>query len=156
MDSVKFLLESERNRRIFIIGVLILLTLSILLAKILSKEPDELAGIDSCDITQNINQPVLLFFNANQGCDCAMVVYRNADRQIVEWKATNRHDIPVYRLNIEKCHEAARQLKIIMAPALLLLDENGTIRYRQNFPVSDEAPLDIPTFETKISELVKK
>lgn len=84
-----------------------------------------------------------------------MVVYRNADWQILEWKPDQRAKIPIFRLNIEKCHDAARQYQIIMAPALLLIDQEGAIAYRQNFSVSDENPLDLLTFEAKINDLVR-
>jgi len=100
------------------------------------------------------NQPALLFFNNDRGCECALFVYRNADAQLSAWPEENHVGIPIIPINLERRPDLAQQYQVIRAPALLLLDSAGQILWRQDEVISDEFPFDLKTLESQI-ELLK-
>lgn len=97
-------------------------------------------------------QPVLLFFNRHKGCECVLLVYRSADKQIQDWPESNRKAIPILRIDLDRRPDLGTQFGIYRVPAMLLLDADGRELYRQEESISDTLPLDLRVFETKILE----
>ena len=66
--------------------------------------------------------PLLLFFNRHKGCECAMVVYAAAERQITAWLEEERLSTRIIYIDLDRRPDLGKQFKIIRAPALLLVD----------------------------------
>ena len=71
------------------------------------------------------NQPALLFFNNDRGCECAMYVYRHAETQLSAWPEEKHSGIPIIPINLERRPDLAQEYQVIRAPTLLLLDSAG-------------------------------
>lgn len=99
-------------------------------------------------------EPTLLFFNRHKGCECVLLVYRSANKQIQNWTDTERNDVPVISIDLDRRPDLGMQYDIFRVPALLLLDEYGKVFYLQEESVSDSQPLDLATFELKIQEVI--
>ena len=99
------------------------------------------------------NQPALLFFNNDRGCECALSVYRNANAQLSAWPEENHAGIPIIPINIERRLDLAQEYQVIRAPALLLLDYTGQIFWRQDEVITDEFPFDLKLLESQIEIL---
>lgn len=97
--------------------------------------------------------PVLLFFNRYKGCECEMVVYEAAERQINEWTGAARAGVRIIPINLDRRPDLGQQYTIIRAPALLLVDKGGVVLYGQKESLSDTAPLDLSAFDRVIQEV---
>lgn len=71
------------------------------------------------------NQPVLLFFNNDDGCECVVPLYQKADVVTANWPAANRGNIPVRRIVLDERPDLQRAYNIQRAPMILLLDAQG-------------------------------
>jgi hypothetical protein len=99
------------------------------------------------------NQPALLFFNNDRGCECAMFVYRHAEAQLSAWPDEKHSGIPIIPVNLERRPDLAQEYQVIRAPTLLLLDSAGQILWRQDEVISDEFPFDLIPLESQIEIL---
>lgn len=96
-------------------------------------------------------QPALLFFNLSRGCECQLVVARNADAQVAAWPETSRAGIPIHAYALERRRDLARQYQVIRAPALLLVDGSGEVVWRQDGAISSDLyPFELNQFEAQI------
>ncbi|PKO05392.1 MAG: hypothetical protein CVU41_12210 [Chloroflexi bacterium HGW-Chloroflexi-3] len=131
---------------LFILGVLV-----VLLFKGLnegwfsSREPLVLEG-----------KPVLMLFNRYKGCECELVVYEAAERQIKNWANEDRGGIEVVIFNLDRRADMKKQFEIVRAPTLILLNAEGEIILNQDEGVSDTEPLNLPLFEIKIKEVLNE
>ncbi|WP_299029655.1 hypothetical protein [uncultured Thermanaerothrix sp.] len=98
-------------------------------------------------------QPVLLLFNRYRGCECALNVYKAAERQVEVWPEEARSSVPVIVINLDRHPDLGQRFKVQRAPTLILLDEAGRVIYQQNEVIQDDLPLDLKTFEQKIREM---
>lgn len=98
-------------------------------------------------------RPAVLFFNSERGCECALVVYRNAEAQLAAWLGAARAGITVHRINLDRRPDLAGQYAVVRAPTLVLLDEAGAVVWRQDESVSDAAPLDLGLLEARLTAL---
>jgi hypothetical protein len=96
--------------------------------------------------------PTLIFFNGDKGCECELLVYRNASEQMAAWNEVDRGGLAVVQVSIHVQGDLKRKYKVIRAPTLLLLDAEGEIILRQDNVVSDEEPLDLASFEAQIKD----
>lgn len=94
-------------------------------------------------------KPALLFFNKARGCECELLVYNNANAQVDEWTAPLR----VIRIDMDRRPDLARDYNIIRAPALVLVNADGQVVWRQDEGLSDESPLDLNQAERQIEAL---
>ena len=131
---------------LFVLGVLIVLFLKGMHEGWFSaREPLVLGG-----------KPVLLFFNRYKGCECELVVYEAAERQIQNWDLEDRRGIEVMILNLDRRSDLKKQFEIVRAPTLILLNADGEIIIKQDEGVSDIEPLNLPLFEEKILEVLNE
>lgn len=98
------------------------------------------------------NEPTLLFFNRSKGCECALVVYQAADRQIKSWPEEAYSGIKIIRIDLDRRPDLGKQFHIIRAPALVLVDSNGQALFNQTESVSDTSPINLFEFEQAIKE----
>lgn len=101
-------------------------------------------------------QPAILFFNRHKGCDCALVVYNAAARQIEAWPAAQRQGVQLIQVDLDRRPDLGEQFEIIRAPSLLLLDADGNTIYRQDEAITDLEPLDLPMLERKIQKVIDR
>ena len=82
-----------------------------------------------------------------------MVVSNNANDQIASWSEETRQEIPVFKIDIERRPDLAEQYDIFRVPALLLLDSQGQLMWKQDYSINDDLPLDLNQFELEIKFL---
>ncbi len=82
-----------------------------------------------------------------------MVVSNNANDQIASWSEETRQEIPVFKIDIERRPDLAEQYDIFRVPALLLLDSQGQLMWKQDYSINDDLPLDLNQFELEIQFL---
>ena len=99
------------------------------------------------------NQPALLFFNNEEGCECVLPLYAKADDVIAAWISEERAPIPVHRLILDERPDLQRQYDIERAPMLALLDASGQVVWRQWGVASNPDVFDLAEVETQISLL---
>ena len=99
------------------------------------------------------NQPALLFFNNEEGCECVLPLYTKADDVIATWIFEKRALIPVHRLILDERPDLQRQYDIERAPMLALLDASGQIVWRQWGVASNPDVFDLAEVETQIGLL---
>ena len=99
------------------------------------------------------NQPALLFFNSEEGCECVLVFYEKADEVMAAWPADVRHNVAVHRILIEERPDLQRQYKIDRAPALLLLDSQGREVWRDRGVASNPQVFKLEECSRQIGQL---
>jgi hypothetical protein len=99
------------------------------------------------------DQPALLFFNNDDGCECVLYVYQNADAQIRAWTEAERSAIELHRIHLDDRIDLAKQFRVIRAPTLILIDAGGEVILRQDDVVSDDEPFDLDRFEEAIASI---
>jgi len=107
------------------------------------------APTDSKSLELN-GKPVLLYFNIDEPCECMQKLVESADSQINRWPEEARAGIPVHRINFDKQPELGSKFKVFRVPCLVLVDAQGQIVHRQDYPVSEGWPLNLEEFEKAI------
>jgi hypothetical protein len=97
------------------------------------------------------NAPALLFFNKARGCECELYVYDNANAQFEAWKSP----VPVHRIDLDRRPDLGRQYSVVRAPALVLVDAEGQVVWKQSDSLSDESPLNLEQAQVEIARLQK-
>ena len=141
--------SSRITPRIVGLFIFLLLLLSILAYKAIQE-----GWLSKRSALELNNQPTLLFFNRQKGCECALIVYEFADRQIKNWSEEARYGVPVISIDLDQRSDLGKQFKITRAPTLLLLDQNEKVVAIQQDVVSDLEPLNLAFFEDQIQELL--
>ena len=97
--------------------------------------------------------PVLLFFNVAEPCACMRELVGRANTQIVMWPEDRRGSVQLVRLNIGENHDLEATYKVFRAPALVLLDAQGKIVWRQDYPLAEGGPFRLDELEAAIAGL---
>jgi hypothetical protein len=100
-------------------------------------------------------KPGLVFFTLGRGCECQMLVVRNAEAQLAGWPALQKSGIAFFRVDFNRRPDLARQYGVQRAPALVLLDSTGEVVWKQDLGLSDEAPMDLISARQQIDLLMK-
>jgi hypothetical protein len=95
-------------------------------------------------------QPALVFFSLGRGCECQMTVIRNAEAQLAAWSVAMEEQISILRVDFSRRPDLVSQYNVARAPALVLLDAQGQVVWKQDVGLSDEAPLDLIAAEAYI------
>jgi hypothetical protein len=101
------------------------------------------------------SQPALLFFTLSDGCDCQMMIIRRADTQVAFWELPEHLAINIIRVDFDLQPELARYYRVVRAPALVLLDAEGKVVWKQDVGLTDEKPFDLAAAEAQIRSLQK-
>lgn len=96
------------------------------------------------------NQPALLFFNNDEGCECVLPLYARADSAIAAWMAAQRSQVPVQRILLYQRPDLQRRYKVERAPMLVLLDAKGQIVWREWGVASNPTVFNLERVEEKI------
>jgi hypothetical protein len=100
------------------------------------------------------SQPVLLFFNNEEGCECVLPLYARADDVVAAWLPEIRAQVGVERIILDDRPDLGRQYDVERAPMLLLLDNNGQVVWREWGVVSNPEVFDLAAGEAQIRLLV--
>lgn len=98
-------------------------------------------------------QPALVLFTLGRGCECQMLVIRNAEAQLSAWPLAQEDSIPILRVDFSRRPDLARQYGVNRAPALVLLNALEQVVWKQDVGLGDEAPLDLTSAEAHIHQL---
>jgi hypothetical protein len=98
-------------------------------------------------------KPALLFFTLDDPCECMQELVRQADEQIEHWTETQRGEVAIYRFDFDAHRDLAGQYNVFRTPCLLLIDSNGKIVYRQDYPLTVGGPFKLEVFEAQIQNL---
>ncbi len=100
-------------------------------------------------------EPALVFFTLGKGCECQMKVIRNAENQLATWPVAIQGQINIIRVDFSRRPDLAQQYDVARSPALVLLNENGEVVWKQDLGLSDEAPLDLETAKLRITMITR-
>jgi hypothetical protein len=95
--------------------------------------------------------PALLFFNVSEPCECMQELVGRADTQIVQWPEERRGGVQLVRLNIGENPDLEAKYKVFRAPALVFLDAQGEIVWRQDYPLAEGGPFKLEELEAVIA-----
>jgi hypothetical protein len=95
-------------------------------------------------------QPALVFFTLGRGCECQMLVIRNAEAQLAAWPVVLEEQIPILRVDFSRRPDLARQYGVRRAPALVLVNAEGEMVWKQDVGLSDGAPFDLISAEVNL------
>jgi hypothetical protein len=62
--------------------------------------------------------------------------------------------LPVLRVDFSRRPDLVRQYGVARAPALVLLDAQGQVVWKQDVGLSDEAPLDLVLAQSQVESLI--
>jgi hypothetical protein len=83
-----------------------------------------------------------------------MSVVNAAEAQLDTWSILDETGIPLLHVDFSRRPDLARQYGVARAPALVLLDTQGLVVWKQDVGLSDEAPLDLDTAGSQIDHLL--
>jgi len=96
----------------------------------------------------------LILFMLGRGCECQISVVHSAEAQLAAWKVPDETDVPVLRVDFSRRPDLVRQYGVARAPALVLLDAQGQVVWKQDVGLSDEAPLDLVLAQSQVESLI--
>ena len=100
------------------------------------------------------SQPLLLFFNNEEGCECVLPLYARADEIIAAWPSDRHVEIEIKRFVLDERPDLQRQYDVERAPMLLLLDAGGQVMWREWGVASNPDVFDLAAVEKQINLLV--
>lgn len=100
------------------------------------------------------SQPLLLFFNNEEGCECVLPLYARADEIIAAWPSDRHGEIEIKRFVLDERPDLQRQYDVERAPMLLLLDAGGQVMWREWGVASNPDVFDLAAVEKQINLLV--
>lgn len=99
------------------------------------------------------DQPAILFFNNDEGCECIVPLYQKADAAIATWPAERRGEIAVHRIVLDDRPDLQRQYDVERAPMLLIVDGDGQELWREWGVASNPEVFDLGEVEARIAAL---
>jgi hypothetical protein len=102
------------------------------------------------------DQPVLLFFNVDDPCECMVELTQQAEQQMNQWQIERRNGVDVMRIIMDQRKDLEAQYKVFRAPCLVLIDAQGQIVWRQDYPRIEGGPFKLDELESAISQISAK
>ena len=97
-------------------------------------------------------QPALVFFTLSQGCECQMTVVRAAEAQLADWESP----VPFLRVDFDRRSDLVQKFGLNRAPALVLVNAEGQVVWKQDEGLSDESPLNLNQAERQIEAQIEQ
>jgi hypothetical protein len=97
------------------------------------------------------DQPALVFFILTRGCECETSVVKAAEDQLQSWTIPDEMGVPIITVDFYSRSDLVDQYHVARAPALVLLDGEGQLIWKQDLGLSDEAPLDLAAAEQQLN-----
>lgn len=148
MNVEKALTQTDRQR-VMVLTLFCVLVLAVLALKSFNEGWFELG--EPLEVT---GEPTLVFFTLADGCECEMSVVNAAEAQLAGWSLAQAGKIPLLRVDFSRRPDLVKQYGVARAPALVLLDANGNVAWKQDLGLSDDAPLDIAQAEVQARQLL--
>ena len=98
-------------------------------------------------------KPTLLFFTLDQPCECIQELVQQADEQINAWPETERKGIPLIRIDFDTRKDLADKYHVFRVLCLVLVDADGEIVHRQDYPLIEGGPFELAEFEARMQNL---
>ncbi len=98
-------------------------------------------------------EPILLFFSLDQPCECMVELTRQAEQQMAGWPVECQDGVTVIRLAMDQHIDLQLKYQVFRAPCLVLLDAQGQIAWRQDYPLIDGGPFKLDELEAAIAGL---
>ncbi len=105
--------------------------------------------------TENMEKPVILFFNVDEPCECMVELTQRAEQQMANWPVERRGGIPVVRIPFDQREDLQAKYSVFRAPCLVLIDEQDQVAWRQDYPLIEGGPFELEELEAAIAELGK-
>jgi len=102
------------------------------------------------------DKSVVLFFNVDDPCECMVELTERADQQVTNWPADRRGEIAVVRIAMEQRRDLEIKYKVFRAPCLVLVNAQGQVAWRQDYPLIEGGPFKLEELEAAISALESK
>jgi hypothetical protein len=83
-----------------------------------------------------------------------MLVIRNAEAQLAGWPVALEERIAILHVDFNDQPDLAKQYNVVRSPALVLLDDQGQVVWKQDLGLSDEAPLDLIQAQSQVEEIL--
>ena len=99
------------------------------------------------------DKPVILFFNVDKPCECMVELTQRAEQQIANWPVELQGGIPVMRIAMEQRKDLEMKYGVFRAPCLVLVDSQGQIVWRQDYPMIEGGPFKLEELEAAIAAL---
>jgi hypothetical protein len=99
------------------------------------------------------DQPVILFFNVDEPCECMVELTQRAEQQMANWPVERQGGIPVMRIAMEQRKDLELRYSVFRAPCLVLVDAHNQIVWRQDYPMIEGGPFKLEELEAVITEL---
>jgi hypothetical protein len=99
------------------------------------------------------NRPALLFFNSEEGCECVLEFYAQADAIMEVWSPGRDRDLAIHRLLLEERPDLQRKYKVDRAPTLILLDAAGREVWRDRGVASNPMVFKLEACESALRRL---
>jgi uncharacterized SAM-binding protein YcdF (DUF218 family) len=100
------------------------------------------------------DQSALVFFTLGRGCECQMLVIRNAEKQLAAWPLAQEDSISILRVDYGRRPDLAKQYGVARAPALVLLNAAGEVVWEQDVGLSDTTPLNLIQAQNQVETLL--
>jgi hypothetical protein len=108
----------------------------------------------SAHVALDLNgKPALLYVTDDHPCECAKRMIAEADFQIKNWSEPQRLEVQLIRVSLGDRLDLEEKYDVFRAPTLILLDAQGQVVYRQDYPFIGGKPIDLPEFEAKMVSL---
>jgi hypothetical protein len=103
--------------------------------------------------SEMMNKPVILFFSVDEPCECMVDLTEGAEQQMANWPVEQRGGIPVVRIALHMRDDLEVKYMVFRAPCLVLINDQGQVAWRQDYPLIEGGPLDLAELEAAIAEL---
>jgi len=78
---------------------------------------------------------------------------QRAEVQMADWPVESRGDITMMRIAIDQRTDLEAKYDVFRAPCLVLLDANGNVVWRQDYPRIEGGPFELEELETAIANM---
>jgi hypothetical protein len=99
------------------------------------------------------NKPVIFFFNVDEPCECTVELAQRAEAQIANWLVESRSGITLLRIAMDQRTDLEVKYQVFRAPCLVLVDVDGQVVWRQDYPLIEGGPFNLEELETAIANL---
>jgi len=99
------------------------------------------------------NTPVILFFSVDEPCECMVDLTQRAEAQIANWLVESQSGITVMRIAMDQRRDLEAKYDVFRAPCLVLVDADGKVSWRQDYPLIEGGPFKLPELEAAIAGL---
>ena len=98
-------------------------------------------------------KPALLYITNDHPCECAKKMIAEADYQVENWSVPYRMEVQLIRISFGNSPDLEAKYNVFRAPTLILLDAQGQVVHRQDYPLIGGKPMNLPEFEAEMMDL---